>query len=386
MTRTWRFLTVFGFVVVLGGLSASAQQVTVAAPQQPPTTQGPATQQANPAAPQTPVIVERYTVGQARPPVAEGAELIELTLEQAYALALEKNLELKVARMEPVKTDYSKQSLIAAYRPNFSGSYSYSNSLTPSNSTLDGVLSVTNTSQSYGANVSQGIRWYGAPSFQVGFSNGRSATNNVTARLNPSFNTRLNLSGSMNLTNQFKMDHTRNSWRTFPSTGKSRTSRCSTRSRRPVRASAMPTGTLRSAIEQIEISRRALELANKVLVRQFDQGRNRNGCLDRHRHVRTAGRTERASAMAAQNSWTTAELTFKRLLVSGTDDRCTERTINPTDRPELSVSNVDIQAAVTRTLQQGTNLLLARKRIDITRYGLELTKANLMPTVTVNGG
>jgi hypothetical protein len=90
MTRTWRFLTALVGVVVVGGLSASAQQVTVAtsAPQQPPTTQGPATQQANPATPQTPVIVERYVVGSARPPVTEGTELVELTLEQAYALAL----------------------------------------------------------------------------------------------------------------------------------------------------------------------------------------------------------------------------------------------------------------------------------------------------------
>src|SRR4051812_13539337 len=111
MTRTWRILTAFVFVVMLGGLSVSAQQAAPPAPQQltvtqtpapqGPTTQGPTTPQTPAAAPQTPITIARYTVGQARPPVPEGSELVELTLEQAYALALEKNLDLKVARMQP---------------------------------------------------------------------------------------------------------------------------------------------------------------------------------------------------------------------------------------------------------------------------------------------
>ena len=41
-----------------------------------------------------------------------------------------------------------------------------------------------------------------------------------------------------------------------------------------------------------------------------------------------------------------AELNFKRLLVAGRDDELVQRTINPTERPALSVQSVDIQAAV----------------------------------------
>src|SRR5262245_18437363 len=217
MTRTWRILTVVVFLVVLGGLSASAQQAAPPAPQTPQTATQTATQQPVPSpAPQNPITVDRYVVGQARPPVTEGSELVEMTLEQAYALALEKNLDLKVARMNPVITDYTKQSLIAAYRPTLSGSYSYSNSTTPSNNILDGVPNVINISQSYNANVNQSIRWYGAPSLTVGFPKPRASTNNVTTRLNPSFNTGLNFNASMNLTNQFKMDNNRNQWRQFP--------------------------------------------------------------------------------------------------------------------------------------------------------------------------
>ena len=384
MTRTLRILSVFVFVMVLGGLSVSAQQPTTAAPQTPPATQGPVTQ--GPATQQTPVVIDRYTVGTARPPVAEGTELAELTLEQAYALALEKNLELKVARMNPVITDYSKQNLIAAYRPNFSGNYSYRNSLTPSNSTLDGVLSVTNVNQSYGANVSQNIRWFGAPSFSVGFSNGRTSTNNVTARLNPSFNTGLNLSGSMNLTNQFKMDQNRNNWRRFPITREITDIQLLNSIESTRNSVRNAYWALRSAIEQIEIARRALDIAQKNWSDSLIKVEIGTAASIDTVTFETSVASSEQGLLAAQNSWVTAELNLKRFIVSGTDDPMYRKTINPTDKPELTVQEVDIQAAVTRTLAQGTNLLISRKNIDLSRMDLELTKAALMPTLSVNGG
>lgn len=385
MTRTWRILTVVVFLVVLGGLSASAQQAS--APQTPQT----ATQTATPqtpatTAPQNPITVDRYVVGQARPPVTEGSELVELTLDQAYALALEKNLDLKVARMQPVITDYTKQTYLAAYKPNFSGSYGYSNSLTPSNNILDGVPNVTNVSQSYNANVSQGIRWYGAPNLTVGFTNARASTNNVTTRLNPSFNTGLNFSASANLTNQFKMDNNRNNLRKFPIT-REIADLTLLNTIESTRASVRNAyWNLRSAIEQIEIARRALELAQKNWSDSLVKVEIGTAASIDTVTFETAVAQNEQGLLAAQNSWTTAELALKRLIVSGTDDPLYRKTINPTDKAELSVQDVDIQAAVTRTLAQGTQLLISRKRIDTQRMDIELQKANLLPTLTVNGG
>jgi outer membrane protein TolC len=396
MTRTWRILTAFVFVVMLGGLSVSAQQAAPPAPQQltvtqtpapqGPTTQGPTTPQTPAAAPQTPITIARYTVGQARPPVPEGSELVELTLEQAYALALEKNLDLKVARMQPVITDYTKQQLISAYRPTVSGSYTYNNSLTPSNNSLEGVLNLTNISQSSSANMNQSLRWYGAPSFSVGFSNSRTSTNNVTTRLNPSYNSGLNFSGNFNLTNQFRIDSNRNAWRTFPIT-REIADITLLNSIESTRASVRNAyWSLRSAIEQIEISRVALEMAQKSWSDSLIKVEiGTAASIDTVTFETQVAQAEQ-SYLSSQISWTTAELNFKRLIVAGTDDPLYHKTINPTDKPELSIQNVDIQAAVTRTLGQGTNLLIARKNLDIRRMNLEVTKANLLPTLTVNGG
>jgi len=258
--------------------------------------------------------------------------------------------------------------------------------LTPSNSTLDGVLSVTNVNQSYSANVSQAFRYYGAPSVSVGFSNGRTSTNNITARLNPQFSTGLNFNASMNLTNQFKMDNNRNQWRTFPIT-REITDIQLLNSIESTRASVRTAyWSLRSAIEQIEIARRALEIAQKNWSDSLIRVEIGTAASIDTITFETAVASSEQGLLSAENSWQTAELNFKRLIVSGTDDPMYRKTINPTDRPELNVQNVDIQAAVTRTLGQGTNLLISRKNLDISRMNIELQKANLMPTVSVNGG
>src|SRR5678816_1415917 len=137
MTSTRRTLLALILVTAFGSLRLSAQ-TPAAPPAQTPQT-GPAAQTV--AQSQEP-FVDRYTVGQARPPLAEGQQLVELTLDQAYALALEKNLDLKVARMQPILTDYQLMQMRAAYKPTFSGSYRYQNSLSPSNNTLEGVANL----------------------------------------------------------------------------------------------------------------------------------------------------------------------------------------------------------------------------------------------------
>ncbi len=318
--------------------------------------------------------------------MTEGVELVELTLEQAYAIALENNLDLKVARMNPVITDYTLQTMRAAYRPSFSGSYSYRNGSTPSNNIQDGVASVTSVNQSYNASASQQIRWLGSPSLSVSWSNSRATSNALTTRLNPSYNTGLSFSGSMQLLNGFKIDNNRNSWRTYPITREiTDITLLNTieSTKNSVRTSYW---ALRQAIEAIEISRRALELAKKSYSDSMIKVEIGTAAPIDTVTFETQVAQADQSYLASQISWRTAELNFKRLLVSGTDDPLYSKTINPTDRPALTVTSVDIPAAVSRTLAEGTNVLISRKNLEISRMNLDVTKSALLPNLSMNGG
>lgn len=366
MTQTFRALNVVALFAVMTA-AVSAQQGPTA-PTAPP-------QQA----------IERYEVGTARPPVVEGSKLLELTLEQAYAMALDKNLELKSARMNPASVDYQLQSARAAFLPTFTSSYSYSNSQSPSNNTLEGVANLTNTSQGYNGGMSQNLKWFGS-SFSAQFTNGRSATNDVTRRINPSFSSNLNLSYNMPLLNGFKIDNQRNQLRTLAISRQIAdinllSSIENTKSN--VRQSYW---NLRSAIEQIEINRRGLEIAKKSYDDSLLKVEIGTMAPIETTQFETALANAEQSYLASQISWRTAELNFKRLLVSGTDDEVYLMTINPTDKPQLSVASVDIQAAVTKALADRTDIVVSRRNIDSSRLSLEVTRGALKPNLTFNAG
>ena len=381
MTRTWRILTVVFLFVTFNGLAVAAQQVPTAVAPQTQAQTGPAT----PVAPQTPQAVDPYVVGQARPPVTEGSELIELTLEQAVVIALENNLDLKVARMNPVLQEYNLKSLRASFRPRVTGSYSYSNSASPSNNVLEGVNTLIQVSQGFNGGISQTLPWFGS-NIQANWTNGRGSTNNQTARLNPNYNTGLSFSYGMPLLAGFKIDGTRNNLRTSVIT----TEVIDIQLMQTIEATKNTIRTsywqLRSAIEQIEIAKRALELAKRSLSDSLIRVEIGTAASIDSVTFETQVAQADQSFLAAQIAWRTAELNFKRLLVTGTDDPLYRKTINPTDRPTLNVQSVDIQAGVAKALAERTDVIISRKQLQISKMNLEVTKGQTLPSLSMSAG
>jgi outer membrane protein TolC len=351
--------------------TASAQEPAPAAP-------APAPQAA-----QQPV--DRYIVGQAQPPVEAGKQIRELTLEEAMIIALERNLGLQVAKMAPQGVDYQLQAARASFVPNFTTSYSYSNNKSPSNDNLDGVASITNVSQSYNGGMSQTLPWHGAQ-FNVNFQNSRSSTNRFTTRLNPGYNSSVRLGFNMPLLQGFKIDGNRNQLRTLQVQRQISDIQLQTQIENLKNNVRTSYWNLRSAIEQIEIQRRALEIAQ----RQFEDSKIRVDIGTLAPIDTTNFETQVANAeqqlLNAQITWRTAELNFKTLLASGTDDEIYTQVINPAEQPQLSVQSVDIQSAVARALQERTDVMQARRQIESSRLSLEVSKNQTMPSLNFSTG
>jgi outer membrane protein TolC len=60
----------------------------------------------------------------------------------------------------------------------------------------------------------------------------------------------------------------------------------------------------------------------------------------------------------------TAELSLKRLIVSGTNDPLWSQHLEPVDRPDFQVASVDLEVALRTALQQRTDLQLARNSFE----------------------
>ena len=84
----------------------------------------------------------QYVVGQAKPPVTQGVPVKELTLDDAIQIALERNLDLQVAKMNPLIQDYNLVQARAAYKPTVTGNFNQNHASSQSTNRLDGVVSL----------------------------------------------------------------------------------------------------------------------------------------------------------------------------------------------------------------------------------------------------
>ena len=119
-----------------------------------------------------------YVVGQAKPPEVPGTAVMDLTLEQAVQIALEKNLTLKAAKLNPQLIDYSLQSARAAFLPRYSSTL-FDQQLDLAVERHAPTASTTSpaTAQNFNGTFTQLLPWYGG-NFNVNFTNNRQAVTN----------------------------------------------------------------------------------------------------------------------------------------------------------------------------------------------------------------
>ena len=80
--------------------------------------------------------LDPYVVGTALPPLDAGRTMVSMTLDQALERALERNLDIQTARLNPRMQAFSLQAARAAFTPTLSGTYGYSNQARQSTSQL----------------------------------------------------------------------------------------------------------------------------------------------------------------------------------------------------------------------------------------------------------
>jgi outer membrane protein len=377
MIHVLRTARVWALVAAVLGFSslAEAQQAPAAQP-----AQGAAV-----TAPQAPTPVDPYVVGRAMPPSEPGMNLLDLTLEQAMEMALEKNLDLKAARLTPQTVDYQLQAARAAFTPRVQGTYGYNNQSRPNNSSiLDPTLTSVNTiTQTFNSSLNQVLPWHGA-TYNLTFNNNRQGTNSLQTPRSPAYNSSLTANLSLPLLNGFMADNTRNTLKTTAIQRQIADVQLTATIENTKSQVRVAYWNLKQAIEQIEIGQRALDLANRLY--QDNRIKVEIGTMAPIDTVQSEAQVASAEQVlvAARGSWQTAELNLKRLLANGPDDEVYKRTINPTEQAILTVQSVDIPGAVRTALEQRTDLVQSRKNIEISQLNLEVTKDQTKPDLAFN--
>ena len=317
------------------------------------------------------------------PTTATGPNL-ELSLDEATARALERNLDLAVERLNPQLQELTIERLRAAYRPIASSNIGHRAVVQPPTSQLNGGTVVQNDTSTYNAGISQALPW-GGGDFSLQFNNNKQVTTNIFANFNPTYNANLNASFTQPLLRGFMVDGTRYQLRV---TGINLDI-----SELQLRGTLATTvANVRNAYwelvfaqQAVEVAKGSLDLAQKLV--EDNRARVEVGTMAPLDVVQAEAEaaTRRQALAQAEATMGTAELTLKRLIVSGTEDPVWRSSLTPIDRPEFRPEPLDVEGAVSKALEGRTDLSQARRTIDSNDVTMRFLRNQTLPAIDLIG-
>jgi outer membrane protein len=326
--------------------------------------------------------VARAETEQTRPTVGvtTPGPSVELTLDEATARAIERNLDVAVERLNPQIQEYNLERLRAIYRPTVSSSVSQRHQVQPPTSQLNGGLIVENTQSVYNAGLAQAVPW-GGGDFVVNWNNQRQNTNNSFANFNPLYNSNFVAAYTQPLLRGFQIDGTRQQLRV-------------TAINRDI-SDIQLRGTLSTTVAEVrnaywelvfagqavDVARGSLDLADSLV--RDNRARVEVGTMAPLDVVQADAEaaTRRQALALAEATLQTAEITLKRLIVNGTEDQMWRARITPIDRPEFRPEPLDVEGSVRKALDNRTDLAQARKTIDSNDVTLQFLRNQTLPAI-----
>jgi outer membrane protein TolC len=308
---------------------------------------------------------------------------LQLTLDDAVKLALERNLDLKVQRLNPELQDIALASARAFYSPTVGTSLNRSNDVGTPSSQLQlssGGRGVTNEQLNYNGSVTQNVVW-GGGLLSATLNNNRRQSDSNNSLFNPQYNATWNFNYTQPLFRDFKIDAQR---RTLKVTAVQRDIS-------DVQLRAAVTNMVSNvknaywdyvfATLAVQVAQQSLELADKLVI--DNQTRVEIGTMAPIDVVQAQAEqaTRRQGLVTAQNTRRTAELTLKRLIVSGTEDPSWRATLDPVDRPDFQMEQVDLETAIRRALSERTDIAIAKRNIENNLTTLDFLRNQAMPIV-----
>lgn len=317
-----------------------------------------------------------------RTPFATAGPRVDLSLQDVTQRALERNIDIAVARITPRLSDFSIAALEANYRPNITSSVANRDISQATNNQTQGSTNGTlNTkTQTWQGGFAQNMKWHGA-AWSLGWQNTRQDSSNLFATRNPTYNSSLTASYTMPLLRGFRIDSTRAALQTTKIGQESDEIALNATIALTVANARNAYWDLVYAIQAVDVAQQSLDLASKLVT--DNQARVEIGTLAPIDVVSAQAEqaTRRQTLVQAQAAVRTSELALKRLVVSGTDDPLWTSSLNPTDRPPSTSEPINLEAAVARALGERTDLQQAKKTLQINDVNLrnlvDLTRPQL---------
>ena len=327
----------------------------------------------------------RQAPGALPPPTSAGPR-VALTVDEALKMALDHNLDISVQRVNQQTYDINLASLRAVYVPTLSTTVSTQTNVTQPTSTTAGLppgsTTISASTNTFNGSLTQQVPWHGG-SFLLNMNNNRQTTTSLSATVNPQYNSSWLAQYTQPILRNFSIDSNRNQLLITKIN----------QDISDIQIAQLVTNTLANvrnaywdyvfAIQSIEVAQQSLNLAEELI--RNNQAKVEIGTLAPIEVVssQTQAAAARQQLVTAQGTARTAEITLKRLIVSGTNDPLWTSTIDPVDRPDFSPAPIDVAAATARALATRSDVLQVKKNLQANNLSLEFLDNQTLPQADV---
>ena len=306
----------------------------------------------------------------------------ELRLSEAVQLALDKNLDIAVERLNPQGVDLQYAQIKNQFLPVATSTVGQRDQMRLPNSLLNGGQRVNNATTTYNFGITQEIEKFGG-SYSLMFNNNRVETSDAFSNFNPTFTTGLTLSYAQPLLRGLFIDQQRQQLLVTQINREI--------SEENVRATVTTTlANVRNAYwdlvfsrSAVDVAARAVTLADKLV--EDNRARVEVGTLAPLDVVQAEAEAanRRQALAAAEATLQTAQLALKRMIVSGTDDPLWRQELRAIDLPSIepAPTAADIEGAVRRGLQRRTDLANARNNLESSDVNLKFYRNQMLPAL-----
>ena len=323
----------------------------------------------------------------AAPPAPTASQTLEptgpirpLSIDEAVQLALQQNLGIQVERFNPSLQDYSIAQALANYTPVFGGAVNYRHQDQPPSSFLSGAAT-TITSTNFGGNaqVAEFFPW--GTNATVSWDSSRFTSNNIFNSFNPQLTGNVDVIVSQPLLRNFRFDTVKQ--QVFQARKNREIADVGLR-----QAVALTTRQVKNSywdyvfsINSLAVAKQSLDLAQESL--RNTKSRVEIGTLAPIDIVQAesevASREE--AVILAEASIGQSEDQLRTLIFDPKTPQFWNLNLKPTDMAPFQLQSVDLSGATSRALEERTDLIAARKRMDITDYNLRYFKNQTLPGV-----
>ena len=330
------------------------------------------------------LCVPTIAAAQPAPSAPQGAGVRRLTVNEAVQIALENNLGVQVARIDPVIQDLGVAAARAAWFPTFSTTLEAAGTDTPSNSFLSGAQGPQTSDDRFNTNVGVGqmLPWGGR--YSVGWDSSRSTTTNIFSNFSPQLRSSLSLSYSQPLLRGFSIDTPRQ--QLLVSQKNREIADVTLRQSIALTSRAVQHAywDLAFAIASFDVQTQSLDLARESL--KNTRARVEIGTMAPidivEAEAEVAQREE--AVIVAEAQIATAEDALRALVYdSSAPDFWTLRIV-PVSTPSSDVRAVDADAAVRTAFANRTDLQQTQKNMETTDINLRYFRNQTLPDVTAS--